>query len=224
VLPSWEAALPPYGLVVTGLPPGRSTAPLIHDSGGGNYLETAATVTTFLLAGRVYEAHRRITSQAVRDLAAAAAREVCLLGPDGTERPVPASQLRPGDRFVVRPGETIAADGEVEFGHTAIDRSMMTGESAPGEAGEGDTVIGGTIMLTGRPVVRAVSVDPDTQLSRLIRLVEDAQAEKAAIQRLADRISGVFVPAILACAAATLAGWLLAGSPASTAFSAGSPC
>jgi Cu+-exporting ATPase len=225
VLPSWEAALPPYGLVVTGLPPGRSTAPLIHDSGGGSYLETAATVTTFLLAPRVYEAHRRITSQAMRDLAAAAAREVCLLGPDGTERPVPASQLRSGDRFVVRPGETIAGDGEVEFGQ---DRHRPlhddTGESAPGEADEGDTVIGGTIMLTGRPVVRAVSVDPDTQLSRLIRLVEDAQAEKAAIQRLADRISGAFVPAILACAAATLAGWLLAGSPASTAFSAGSPC
>jgi heavy metal translocating P-type ATPase len=195
---------------------------LIHDSGGGIYLETAATVTTFLLAGRVYEARaRRIAGQAMRDLAASAAREVCLLGPDGTERPVPASRLRPGDRFVVRPGEIIAADGEVEFGQTAIDRSMMTGESVPGEAGEGDTVIGGTIVLTGRLVVRAVSVGPDTQLSRLIRLVEDAQAEKAAIQRLADRISGVFVPAILACAAATLAGWLLTGSPASTAFSAG---
>ena len=98
---------------------------------------------------------------------------------------------------------------------------MMTGESVPGEAGEGDTVIGGTIVLTGRLVVRADKTGADTQLSRLIRLVEDAQAEKAAIQRLADRISGVFVPAVLACAAATLAGWLLAGSPASPAFSAG---
>jgi P-type Cu+ transporter len=195
---------------------------LVHDSGGGIYLETAATVTTFLLAGRVYEARaRRIAGQAMRDLAAAAAREVCLLDPDGTERPVPAGQLRPGMRFVVRPGETIAADGEVEFGETAIDRSAMTGESVPGEAGAGDTVIGGTIVLTGRLVVRAVSVGPDTQLSRLIRLVEDAQAEKAEIQRLADRISGVFVPAILLCAAATLAGWLLAGSPVSPAFSAG---
>jgi P-type Cu+ transporter len=195
---------------------------LIHGSGGGIYLETAATVTTFLLAGRVYEARaRRITSQAMRDLAAAAPSEACLLGPGGTERRIPASQLRPGDRFVVRPGEAIAADGEVEFGRTAVDRSMMTGESVPGEAGEGDAVIGGTIALTGRLVVRAVSVGPDTQLSRLIRLVDDAQAEKAAIQRVADRISGVFVPAVLACAAATLAGWLLAGSPASVAFSAG---
>src|ERR1700761_4064582 len=195
---------------------------LIHASGGGIYLETAATVTTFLLAGRLYEARaRRIAGQAMRDLAAAAARDVCLLEPDGTERQVPATALRPGDRFVVRPGETIGADGAVEFGQTAIDRSMMTGESVPGEAGEGDTVIGGTIALTGRIVVRAVSTGPDTQLSRLIRLVEDAQAEKAAIQRVADRISGVFVPAVLACAAATLAGWLLAGSPASAAFSAG---
>ena len=195
---------------------------LIHNSGGGIYLETTATVTTFLLAGRVYEARaRRITSQAMRDLAAAGAREVCLLEPDGTERLVPAGLLRPGMRFVVRPGETIAADGEVEFGQTAIDRSTMTGESVPGEAGAGDTVVGGTIVLTGRLVVRAERTGADTQLSRLIRLVEDAQAEKAAIQRVADRISGVFVPAVLACAAATLAGWLLAGTPASTAFSAG---
>lgn len=195
---------------------------LIHGSGGGIYLETAATVTTFLLAGRVYEARaRRLASRAMRDLAAVTAREVCLLELDGTERRVPASQLRPGMRFVVRPGETIAADGEVEFGQTAVDRSMMTGESVPGEASEGDTVTGGTIVLTGRIVVRAVSTGPDTQLARLIRLIEDAQAEKAAIQRVADRISGVFVPAVLACAAATLAGWLLAGAPLSSAFSAG---
>jgi len=195
---------------------------LVHGSGGGIYLETVATVTTFLLAGRLYEARaRRLTSQAMRDLAAAAAREVCLLRSDGTEHLVPASRLRPGDRFVVRPGETIAADGEVEFGQTAIDRSMMTGESVPGEAGVGDAVTGGTIALTGRVVVRAVSTGPDTQLSRLIRLVEDAQAEKAAIQRVADRVSGVFVPAVLACAAVTLAGWLLAGSAVSPAFSAG---
>jgi P-type Cu+ transporter len=157
----------------------------------------------------------------MRDLAAAAARDVCLLEPDGTERQVPATRLRRGDRFVVRPGETIAADGEVEFGQTAVDRSMMTGESVPGEAAVGDSVTGGTVVLTGRVVVRAVNVGRDTQLARLIALVEQAQAQKAAIQRVADRICGVFVPAVLVCAAATLAGWLLAGSPAEHAFSAG---
>jgi P-type Cu+ transporter len=195
---------------------------LVHNSGGGIYLETAATVTTFLLAGRLYEARaRRIAGQAMRDLAGAAARDVCLLEPDGTERQVPATRLRRGDRFVVRPGETIAADGEVEFGQTAVDRSMMTGESVPGEAAVGDSVTGGTVVLTGRLVVRAVSVGRDTQLARLITLVEQAQAQKAAIQRVADRICGVFVPGVLVCAAATLAGWLLAGSPAEHAFSAG---
>ena len=174
---------------------------LIHNSGGGIYLETAATVTTFLLAGRLYEARaRRIAGQAMRDLAAAAASEVSLLEPGGTERRVPATRLRPGDRFVVRPGETIAADGEVEFGQTAVDRSMMTGESVPGEAAEGDSVTGGTVVLTGRVVVRAVNVGRDTQLARLISLVEQAQAQKAAIQRVADRICGVFVPAVLVCA------------------------
>ena len=195
---------------------------LVHASGGGIYLETAATVTTFLLAGRLYEARaRRRAGEAMRDLAAAAAREVCLLGPGGTEQRVPVSQLRPGDLFVVRPGEIIAADGEVQFGQTAIDRSMMTGESVPGEAAEGDTVTGGTVVLTGRLVVRADRVGADTQLSHLIRLVERAQAQKAAIQRVADRICGYFVPAVLCCAVLTLGGWLLAGDPAAHAFSAG---
>ena len=195
---------------------------LVHGSGGGIYLETAATVTTFLLAGRLYEARaRRVAGQAVRDLAAAAAKDVCLLELDGTERQVPATALRPGMRFVVRPGEIIAADGEVEFGQTAVDRSAMTGESVPGEAAEGDSVTGGTVVLTGRIAVRAVNVGRDTQLARLIQLVEHAQAQKAAIQRVADKISGVFVPAVLGCAAATLAGWLLAGSTAGHAVSAG---
>lgn len=195
---------------------------LTHASGGGIYLETAATVTTFLLAGRLYEARaRRLAGEAMRDLAAVAARDVCLLGPDGTSRRVPASSLRPGDSFLVRPGETIAADGEVVFGQTAIDRSMMTGESVPVEAAEGDSVIGGTIVLTGRLVVRATRVGQDTQLARLIRLVEQAQAQKAAIQRMADRICGVFVPSVLACALLTLAGWLVAGAPVGHAVSAG---
>jgi P-type Cu+ transporter len=195
---------------------------LVHASGGGIYLETAATVTTFLLAGRLYEARaRRLAGEAMRELAAAAPREACLLGPGGTERRVPVGELRPGDLFVVRPGEIIAADGEVRFGQTAIDRSMMTGESVPAEAAEGDTVTGGAVVLTGRLVVRADRVGADTQLSHLIRLVEQAQAQKAAIQRVADRICGYFVPAVLGCAVLTLAGWLLAGDPAARAFSAG---
>ncbi len=194
---------------------------LLHGSGGGIYLEVAATVTTFLLAGRLYEARaRRNAGAAMRELAGSGARDVCLLATDGTQRQVPVAQLQPGDMFVVRPGETIAADGEVLFGSTAVDRSMMTGESVPAETTEGDPVIGGTVVLTGRLVVRATRVGADTQLAQLVRLVEQAQGQKAAIQRLADRICGVFVPAVLAACVLTLAGWLLAGAPASHAVSA----
>ena len=194
---------------------------LLHASGGGIYLEVAASVTTFLLAGRWYEARaRRDAGDAMRELAAAGARDACVLDTDGTERLIPVAQLRAGERFVVRPGERIAADGEVEFGQSAVDRSMMTGESIPVEAAEGDTVTAGTVVLAGRLVVRAVHVGRDTQLAHLVDLVEHAQSQKAAIQRLADRISSVFVPLVLAASALTLAGWLLAGSPAEHAFSA----
>jgi len=194
---------------------------LLHASGGGIYLEVAASVTTFLLAGRLYEARaRRTAGQAMRELAAAGAKDVCVLADDGTERRIPADLLRVGQRFVVRPGERIAADGEVTSGQSAVDRSMMTGESVPVDAAAGDSVTGGTIALTGRLVVRADKVGQDTQLARLIAMVEQAQAGKAGIQRLADRICAVFVPCVLACAAVTLAGWLLAGSSASHAVSA----
>jgi Cu+-exporting ATPase len=201
---------------------GRSgLASLIHASGGGIYLEVAASVTTFLLAGRLYEASaRRSAGQAMRELATAGAKEVCVLGDDGAERQIPADRLRAGQRFVVRPGERIAADGEVLAGQSAVDRSMMTGESVPADAAEGDSVTGGTIALTGRLIVRADRVGHDTQLAHLIALVEQAQAEKAGVQRLADRICAVFVPCVLAAAAATLAGWLLAGGAAEHAFSA----
>jgi P-type Cu+ transporter len=194
---------------------------VIHASGGGIYLEVAAAVTTFLLAGRLYEARaRRSAGEAMRDLAAASARDVTVLADDGTERRVPAAWLQAGERFVVRPGERIAADGEVLSGQSAVDRSMMTGESVPVDAASGDAVTGGTIALTGRLVVRALRVGRDTQLAHLIAMVERAQAEKAGIQRLADRICAVFVPAVLAAAALTLVGWLLAGSAAGHAFSA----
>ena len=194
---------------------------LLHGSGGGIYLEVAASVTTFLLAGRLYEARaRRSAGEAMRTRAAAGAKDVCVLADDGTEHRVPAGALRAGQRFVVRPGERVAADGEVLSGQSAVDRSMMTGESVPVDAAAGDAVTGGTIALTGRLVVRADKVGADTQLAHLIRMVEQAQAGKAGIQRLADRICAVFVPAVLACAVLTLAGWLLAGSPAGHAFSA----
>jgi heavy metal translocating P-type ATPase len=197
-------------------------AELAHASGGGIYLEVAAAVTTFLLAGRFYEARARSSAgQAMQKLAAAAAKDVCVLGADGVERRVPVGMLRRGEVFVVRPGEKIAADGEVLSGESAVDRSMMTGESIPAEAAAGDTVVAGTIALSGRLVIRAVEVGADTQLAHLIALVGRAQADKAAIQRLADRVSGVFVPLVLAAAAVTLAGWLLAGAPAEQAFSAG---
>jgi cation-transporting P-type ATPase A/B/Cu+-exporting ATPase len=194
---------------------------LLHASGGGIYLEVAASVTTFLLAGRLYEAKaRRDAGDAMRELAAAGARDACVLADDGTERRVPVAELRVGQRFVVRPGERIAADGEVEFGQSAVDRSMMTGESVPAEAAEGDPVTAGTVVVAGRLVVRAVKVGSDTQLAHLVALVEQAQSQKAAVQRLADRICGVFVPAVLVVSGLTLAGWLAVGSPAAHAFSA----
>ncbi len=194
---------------------------LLHASGGGIYLEVAASVTTFLLAGRLYEAKaRRDAGDAMRQLAAAGARDACVLADDGTERWVPVAELRMGQRFVVRPGERIAADGQVEFGQSAVDRSMMTGESVPTDVGEGDAVTAGTVVMDGRLVVRAVRVGGDTQLAHLVALVEQAQSQKAAIQRLADRICGWFVPAVLVASGLTLAGWLAAGSPVEHAFSA----
>ena len=195
---------------------------LAHASGGGIYLEVAAAVTTFLLAGRFYEARARgSAADAMRKLAAAAAKDVCVLGVGGEERRIPVGELRREDIFVVRPGEKIAADGEVLSGESAVDRSMMTGESVPVESAAGDMVVGGTIALNGRLVIRALEVGESTQLAQLIALVGRAQAEKAAIQRLADRVSGVFVPLVLVAAALTLAGWLLAGAAAEQAFSAG---
>jgi cation-transporting P-type ATPase A/B/Cu+-exporting ATPase len=194
---------------------------LIHSSGGAIYFEVAAGVTTFLLAGRFFEAKAKLRAgDAMRVLAAAGAKEVTVLGADETERRIPVTELAVGERFLVRPGETIAADGEVLLGDSAVDVSMMTGESVPAEVSAGDSVTGGTVALTGRLIVAAVRVGRDTQLAHLIRLVERAQAEKAGIQRLADRIAGVFVPVVLALAALTAAGWLLHGGPAERAVNA----
>jgi Cu+-exporting ATPase len=195
---------------------------LMHASGGGIYLEVAASVTTFLLAGRCYEARaRRDAGDAMRALAAAGARDARLLEADGTERSVPVGRLRTGDRFVVRPGEVVAADGVVEFGESAVDTSMMSGESVPAEAAAGGTVTAGTVVVSGRLVVVAVRTGDETQLAHLIALVDRAQAGKSAVQRLADRVCGVFVPAVMVAAALTLAGWLAAGAPTERALSAG---
>ena len=212
-----------YSMFVLDRGPVRGSALqlLLHASGGGIYLEVAASVTTFLLAGRWFEARaRRDAGDAMRELAAAGAREASVLDGDGTERRVPAGQLRPGDRVVVRPGEVIAADGVVEFGESAVDTSVMTGESVPAEVTAGASVTAGTAVVSGRLIVCAARTGQDTQLAHLIALVEHAQADKSGVQRLADRICGVFVPVVLAAAALTLAGWLAAGSSAERAVSA----
>jgi heavy metal translocating P-type ATPase len=156
----------------------------------------------------------------MRALAAAGANEACVVETDGTERRVPAAALRPGHRFVVRPGEVIAADGVVEFGESAVDISMMTGESVPADAAAGSMVGAGTVVVAGRLVVRATRTGEDTQLAQLISVVEHAQADKSAVQRLADRICGVFVPSVLGAAVLTLAGWLIAGAAPERAVSA----
>ncbi|GAA4758078.1 heavy metal translocating P-type ATPase [Actinomycetospora chibensis] len=190
------------------------------DGAGNIYLEVAAGVTTFILAGRWFEARaKRRAGAALRALLELGAKDVAVLR-DGVERRIPVERLAVGDRFVVRPGEKIATDGEVEDGTSAVDASMVTGESVPVEVGIGDAVIGATVNAGGRLVVRATRVGADTQLAQMARLVEDAQTGKAAVQRLADRVSGVFVPIVILLAAATLGFWLVAGVGAAAAFTA----
>ncbi|MDX6357736.1 MAG: P-type Cu+ transporter [Nocardioidaceae bacterium] len=187
---------------------------------GHLYAESAAVVTTFLLAGRYAEARsKRRAGEAIRSLLELGAKQVTVLR-DGREEPVAAELLQVGDRFVVRPGEKVATDGVVEDGTSAVDASMLTGEPTPVDVGPGDAVAGATMNASGRLVVRATRVGADTQLAQLARLVEQAQQGKAPVQRLADRISAVFVPVVLAIALLTLAGWLLAGGSATDAFTA----
>jgi Cu+-exporting ATPase len=191
-------------------------------SGGGIYLDVPAGVTTFLLAGRYFEAwSKRRSGDALRALAAVAARDVAVLDADGREQRRPVAELAVGERFVVRPGETIATDGVLVSGQSALDRSVMTGESQPVDVGPGDTVLGGTVALTGRMVVQAQKVGQETQLGQMLSLVEHAQNEKAAVQQLADRVSSVFVPTVLLLALGTLIAWRLTGNPTSAAISAG---
>jgi cation-transporting P-type ATPase A/B/Cu+-exporting ATPase len=193
---------------------------LLFRPAGAIYLDVSVGVTIFLLAGRLFEARaKRRAGGALSGLAKIAAREVSVWREDGQEYRVPVAQLRVGDHFVVRPGETIATDGEVVLGHSGVDSSAMTGESAPVEVSEGSSVIGGTIARSGRLIVRTTKVGRDTQLAQLVQLVEQAQNDKARVQRLADRVCGVFVPVVLGLAALTFLGWLAIGAPVEPAVS-----
>ena len=187
---------------------------------GHVYFEVAAVVTVFLLAGRFAEARaKRSAGSALRALLALGAKEATVVR-DGTEIRIPADDLVVGDVIVVRPGERVATDGVVIDGASALDTSAMTGESIPADVSVGDPVLGGSVNTYGRILLRASRVGADTQLARMARMVSDAQSGKASIQRLADRVSAVFVPVVLGIAALTLAGWLVTGHPATAAFTA----
>jgi Cu+-exporting ATPase len=188
--------------------------------GDAIYLEAAAGVTTFLLAGRYLEARaKRHAGDALRSLLELGAKSVTVLR-DGSEREIPAADLAVDDLFLVRPGEKVATDGVVTDGVSALDQSLLTGESVPVEVRPGDPVTGATVNAGGRLTVRATRVGADTQLAQMAKLVEEAQNGKAAVQRLADRISAVFVPVVIALAVATLGFWLGTGHPATGAFTA----
>jgi len=184
------------------------------------YLEAAAAVTSFILAGRYFEAKsKRRTGAALRALLDLGAKDVVVLR-EGREERIGIDQLQVSDRFVARPGEKIATDGVVEEGTSAVDASLLTGESVPIEVVPGDHVSGATVNAGGRLVIRATRVGADTQLAQMARLVTDAQTGKAEVQRLADRVSGVFVPVVIVLSLATLGFWLGAGVGASAAFTA----
>ncbi len=202
----------------------RMTFDLIPDTAGGThelYLEVAAAVTVFILAGRYFEARaKRRAGAALTALLELGAKEVAILDADGAERRVPVEQLAVGNRFVVRPGEKVATDGIVEDGRSAVDQSLLTGESVPVEKAPGDEVAGASVNAGGRLVVRATKVGGDTALAQIARLVTDAQSGKAPVQRLADRVSGIFVPIVIGIAVATLGFWIGAGEDTTFAFTA----
>jgi P-type Cu+ transporter len=198
-----------------------STVVLVASLDGDTYFELATAFTTFILLGRYLEAGAKgRSSDAIRKLVELGAKEARLLR-DGTEVLVPVGELRVGDLFIVRPGEKVATDGVVVDGESAVDQSMLTGESLPVEVVVGSDVAGATLNTHGRLVVRATRVGSDTALAQIARLVEQAQSGKAPVQRLADRVSGVFVPAVIVVALATFTGWLVSGATPSKAFTAG---
>ncbi len=188
---------------------------------GESYVEVAAALVTFLLVGRWLESRgTRRAGSALRALVELGAKDAVLQHPDGREENVPVSALRVGDTFVVRPGEKVATDGLVVAGTSAVDESLLTGESMPVEVAAGDRVIGASVNAGGRLVVRATTVGAQTHVAQLARLVAQAQSGKAPVQRLADRVSAVFVPAVIGVSALTFAGWLIAGEPVSAALTA----
>jgi Cu+-exporting ATPase len=224
VLAAWLWSLYALFLGDAGMNDMRMAFELLPSAGSGAdqiYLETAGVVTTFLLAGRYFEARaKRRAGAALKALLELGAKDVAVLDGEGVERRIPVEQLAVGDRFVVRPGEKVATDGVVETGSSAVDMSMLTGESVPVEVSPGTEVAGATVNAGGRLVVRATRVGADTALAQIARLVEDAQTGKAPVQRLADRISGVFVPVVFLLAIATLGFWLGTGESATFAFTA----
>jgi P-type Cu+ transporter len=210
-------------LGTAGDPSMRMGFDLTPSAGGGTneiYLEVATVVISFILAGRYFEARaKRRAGAALKALLELGAKDVAVLR-DGAEVRIPIGELAVGDRFVVRPGEKVATDGIVEEGNSAIDASLLTGESVPVEVGPGDKVTGATVNAGGRLIVQATHVGADTALAQIARLVTEAQNGKAAVQRVADRISAVFVPVVIALAAGTLGFWLANGATASQAFTA----
>ena len=224
VLAAWLWSVYALFLGDAGMPGMKMPFQLVPERGAGTsdiYFETASVVTTLILLGRYFEARaKRNAGAAMRALLELGAKDVAVLDADGTERRIPIEDLHEGDRFVVRPGEKVATDGVVEEGRSAIDMSLLTGEPVPVEVSEGSEVPGATVNAGGRLIVRATRVGADTALAQIARLVNDAQTGKAPVQRLADRVSGVFVPIVIALALTTLIFWLAAGDGAGFAITA----
>ena len=224
VLAAWLWSLYALFLGGAGVPSMRMPFELIPKRGGGAdniYLEVASVVTTLILLGRYVEAHaKRRAGAALTALLELGAKDVGVLDEHGNETRIPVEQVHVGQRFVVRPGEKVATDGVVEEGRSAVDMSMLTGEPVPVEVQPGSEVAGATVNAGGHLTVRATKVGADTALAQIAKLVTDAQSGKAPVQRLADRVAGVFVPVVIGLALATLVVWLLAGESASFAFTA----
>jgi P-type Cu+ transporter len=221
-LAAWAWSVASLFFLEAGVPAMRMPFELVTSRAAASdtiYLEVASVVTTLILTGRYFEARaKRRSGAALEALLALGAKDVAVLGADGRERRIPIEELAVGDRFVVRPGEKVATDGIVEEGSSAVDQALLTGESVPVEKHVGDEVAGATVNAGGRLVVRATKVGADTALAQIGRLVTDAQTGKAPVQRLADRVSAIFVPIVIALAVATLGFWLAGGASAAFAI------